>query len=181
MLLGPFAGFALPLLPAQVLWVNLLTHGPVGVAMGSEPAAPDVLDRAPRRPSAGVLDRALVTLVLVAGTAVAGSCLLVAVVARAEGSSWQTQLFVTLTAGQLAVALALRPAGAWRAGRWLPVSVVGSASLLAAAVYAAPLQEVLGTQALSVPELAAALAAALPPVLAVLALRRTSTRQGTTR
>ncbi len=53
MLLGPVLGLALPLLPAQVLWVNLLTHGPVGVAMGGEPAAPDVLARRPRDPAAG--------------------------------------------------------------------------------------------------------------------------------
>src|SRR6185312_7391757 len=60
MLAGPFLGLTLPLLPAQILWVNLLTHGPVGVAMGSEPAAPDVLGRPPRSPSAGVFDRGLV-------------------------------------------------------------------------------------------------------------------------
>ncbi|MGY1734985.1 cation-translocating P-type ATPase [Geodermatophilus sp. SYSU D00684] len=174
MLLGPFVGLALPLLPAQVLWVNLLTHGPVGVAMGSEPAAPDVLARPPRRPSAGVLDRVLGVRVAVVGAAVAASSLLVAVVARAGGGPWQTELFVCLTAGQLAVALVTRPAGAWRsgrAGRWLPVAVAGSAVLLVAAVYAPPLQQLLGTEALALPEVAAALAGALVPVLAVLGLR----------
>ena len=40
MLIGPLAGLPLPLLPAQILWVNLLTHGPPGVALGSEPADP---------------------------------------------------------------------------------------------------------------------------------------------
>ncbi|SNS11681.1 ATPase, P-type (transporting), HAD superfamily, subfamily IC [Geodermatophilus saharensis] len=109
----------------------------------------------------------------VAGVAltVAASCLLVAVVARAQGGPWQTQLFVALTAGQPAVALAMRPAGAWRAGRWLPVAALGSAALLAAAVYAAPLQDLLGTEALGVAELATALVAALPPALGPLLLR----------
>ncbi|WP_336033094.1 cation-translocating P-type ATPase [Geodermatophilus sp. FMUSA9-8] len=174
MLLGPFLGLGLPLLPAQILWVNLLTHGPVGVAMGSEPAAPDVLDRAPRRPSAGVVDRAMTTQVLAVGAAMAVACLLVALVARAEDGAWQTQLFVTLTAGQLAVALALRPPGAWAAGRGgsaLPLAVAGSAALLAAAVYAPPLQQLLGTRALGVPELTAALVGALLPVFAVLWVR----------
>ncbi|MEV4090564.1 HAD-IC family P-type ATPase, partial [Nonomuraea fuscirosea] len=40
MLLGPFAGLPLPLLPAQILWINLLTHGLPGVALGGEPPVP---------------------------------------------------------------------------------------------------------------------------------------------
>jgi Ca2+-transporting ATPase len=37
MLFGPLFGFAVPLQAGQILWVNLLTHGLPGVAMGSEP------------------------------------------------------------------------------------------------------------------------------------------------
>ena len=50
MLAGPFVGLALPLLPAQILWINLLTHGLPGVALGSEPADPDAMHRPPRPP-----------------------------------------------------------------------------------------------------------------------------------
>src|SRR5206468_584567 len=35
MLLGPLAGFAVPLQAGQILWVNLLTHGLPGVAIGN--------------------------------------------------------------------------------------------------------------------------------------------------
>ncbi len=48
MLAGPALGLALPLLPAQILWVNLLTHGLPGVALGGEPANPGVMGRPPR-------------------------------------------------------------------------------------------------------------------------------------
>ena len=34
MLAGPFVGLPLPLQPAQILWIYLLTHGPPGVALG---------------------------------------------------------------------------------------------------------------------------------------------------
>jgi Ca2+-transporting ATPase len=52
MLLGPLFGLAVPLLPAQILWVNLLTHGVPGMALGTEPAEPGTLRRAPApRPS----------------------------------------------------------------------------------------------------------------------------------
>lgn len=40
MLLGPLFGPTGPLLPAQILWVNLLTHGVPGVALGAEPGSP---------------------------------------------------------------------------------------------------------------------------------------------
>ena len=52
MLAGPFLGMPLPLLPAQILWINLMTHGLVGVALGAEPAD-EMIMRRPPRPSAG--------------------------------------------------------------------------------------------------------------------------------
>ena len=39
-LAGPFAGLGVPLLAAQILWINLLTHGITGVAMGAEQQHP---------------------------------------------------------------------------------------------------------------------------------------------
>jgi Ca2+-transporting ATPase len=51
MLLGPLAGLPLPLLPAQILWINLLTHGLPGVALGSEPVEPGTTRRPPRPPA----------------------------------------------------------------------------------------------------------------------------------
>src|SRR5262249_7256780 len=55
MLIGPFLGLALPLLPAQILWINLLTHGLPGVALGGEPASPGVMNRPHRPPAESVL------------------------------------------------------------------------------------------------------------------------------
>ena len=39
MLLAPLAGFAVPLLPGQILWINMLTHGLPGVALGADPGS----------------------------------------------------------------------------------------------------------------------------------------------
>jgi Ca2+-transporting ATPase len=170
MLVGPFLGLALPLLPAQVLWVNLLTHGPVGVAMGAEPAAPDVLRRPPRPPASGIVDRPLVLRVAVVAVLITAACLAVAVPARASGGPWQTQLMVTLAVGQLGTALALRPQGAWgrAAGRsaiWLPLTVAGSFVLLLAAVYAPGLTTIVSTETLTAVELGTAVGAGLVPGL----------------
>jgi Ca2+-transporting ATPase len=174
MLLGPLFGLALPLLPAQVLWVDLLTHGPVGVAMGGELAAPDVLDRPPRPPSAGVFDRALATRVGLLAVTLGAVCLGLALASRARGGAWQTQLFVTLATGQLVLALAMRPRGAWRrsagsASLWVPLSVVLNLLLLLAGVYLPGLSDLLGTQPLGAAELGTAAGLALvPAVLLVL-------------
>jgi P-type Ca2+ transporter type 2C len=184
MLIGPFLGLALPLLPAQILWINLLTHGPVGVAMGGEPAAPDVLRRPPRDPATGVLDRALVVQLVRNGLVLAAVCLAVAVSSAAADGPWQTQLFITLAMGQLALALALRPAGAWTTGRsgglpWLPIAVAANVVLLAATVLLPGLSDLLSTERISLAETAFAVGPALLPAGLVLLIRAVSSRHDT--
>jgi Ca2+-transporting ATPase len=47
--------FPLPLLPAMILWINLVTDGAPAVALATDPPDVDVMDRAPRKPSEGIL------------------------------------------------------------------------------------------------------------------------------
>jgi len=47
--------FPLPLLPAMILWVNLVTDGAPAVALATDPPDVDVMDRPPRKPSEGIL------------------------------------------------------------------------------------------------------------------------------
>jgi Ca2+-transporting ATPase len=51
-------GLFLPLLAAQLLWINLITDGPPALALGIDPKEPDVMEREPRRRGAGVLTTA---------------------------------------------------------------------------------------------------------------------------
>jgi Ca2+-transporting ATPase len=115
----------------------------------------------------------------VAGLAVLSTsvCLGVAVWSRASDGPWQTQLFVALAAVQLALALALRPRGAWRrsSGRgsvWVPVAVAVNVLLLVAGVYLPGLSDLLGTEPLSMAEFGVPVVAALLPAVAVLIGRR---------
>ena len=47
--------FPLPLLPAMILWINLVTDGAPAVALATDPPDVDVMNRAPRKPSEGIL------------------------------------------------------------------------------------------------------------------------------
>jgi len=55
MLVSSLAGLPLPLFPVQLLWVNLITDGIPALALGVEPAEPNLLNRPPRNPQAGFL------------------------------------------------------------------------------------------------------------------------------
>jgi P-type Ca2+ transporter type 2C len=48
-------GIFLPLLAAQLLWINLVTDGPPALALGIDPKEPDVMERQPRQRGTGVL------------------------------------------------------------------------------------------------------------------------------
>jgi calcium-translocating P-type ATPase len=53
------AGWPLPMLPAQILWLNLVTNGVQDVALAFEPEEPGVIDRPPRPRSEGIISRLL--------------------------------------------------------------------------------------------------------------------------
>ncbi len=62
-----FAGWPLPYVAVQVLWINLVTNGLQDVALAFEKAEPGLLDQPPRHPGEGVINqKVLYRLVLVA-------------------------------------------------------------------------------------------------------------------
>lgn len=54
-----FAGWPLPFVAAQILWINLVTNGLQDVALAVEPGEPGLLDRGPRPQREGILSRRL--------------------------------------------------------------------------------------------------------------------------
>ncbi len=53
------AGWPLPMIPAQILWLNLVTNGVQDVALAFEPEEPGVVDRPPRPRREGIVSRLL--------------------------------------------------------------------------------------------------------------------------
>ena len=167
MLAGPFLGLGVPLLPAQILWINLLTHGVPGVALGVEPAEPDVLTRPPRRPDEGILAGQLGPILRVA-IVLAGTSLALGVWAERTDRPWQSMIFASLALGQLGVALALRGGGRHFTGNpFLTIAVAADAALVFGALYWAPLQALLDTEPLGLSDLALVVVASLAGAAAV--------------
>jgi Ca2+-transporting ATPase len=67
MLAAAIAGWPLPLLPIQLLWINLVTDGLPALALATDPVEPGVLSRPPRRPDAEMMDKPFVTATALTG------------------------------------------------------------------------------------------------------------------
>jgi Ca2+-transporting ATPase len=153
MLVGPFVGLPLPLLPAQILWINLLTHGLPGLAMGSEPADPDAMRKPPRPPAETVLGAGLWQRVLRVAAVIATVTIGVGLWAHTTDRPWQTMTFLALGLTQLAVALGSRARPGTTANPMLFAAVAAALLLQLAAIYAPPLRELLGTEPVAATDL----------------------------
>jgi Ca2+-transporting ATPase len=172
MLVGPFLGMPLPLLPAQILWINLLTHGLPGVALGAEPVDREVMRQPPRPPEESVLGAGLWPRLLAMGVIVATVSLVVGVWARETGRPWQTMVFLVLGATQLGVALGSRARPGGRDNPFLLFAVATALGLQIAAVYLPPLRALLDTDALHLADLLIASALSAVGYLAMRLQRR---------
>ncbi|NIK59168.1 cation-translocating P-type ATPase [Kribbella shirazensis] len=173
MLIGPLLGFAVPLLPGQILWINMLTHGLPGVAIGAEPADPKTMQQAPRSPQEQILGAGLWKHIAWTGALIAAVTVTAAIWARSVGAPWQTMSYLVLGLAQLGVALALRrpnPPGT-RALRFLDLAVGGTLVTLVLPLVLEPLRDLLGLQAVTGTEALYAVALAAIPGL-VTAIRR---------
>ncbi len=109
MLLGPLFGLPLPLLPLQILWMNLVTDGPPALALGVEPAEKNVMNRPPHSHSSGIFNREMVSFIAVIGVLMS----VIAIAAawelwRLGDPAWQTTVFTVLVLTQMIVALESR-------------------------------------------------------------------------
>ena len=160
MLLAPFLGMPLPLLPLQILWINLVTDGLPGLALTLEPAERDTMRRPPYQPQESIFGRGLGRDILWVGLLMALVSLAMGFWAWSGGNpAWQTMIFTTLTLSQLGNALALRSErdSLFRIGLLSNTAMLGTVlltfGLQLAVVYLPFLQAIFKTQALSARDL----------------------------
>lgn len=107
--LAPFVGLPVPLLPIQILWINLVSDGLPGLALAAERAESNVMSRPPYPPDESILARGLGWQVLWTGLLMAGLILTAQAWAlHTDSANWQTIVFTALCFSQLTCVLALR-------------------------------------------------------------------------
>ncbi len=85
MFLAVLAGLPLPLVPIQILWMNLVTDGLPAMALGVDPYDRDIMMRPPRHPREGVFSHGLVWRIASSGTVIGLGTLLAFLIGLSMG------------------------------------------------------------------------------------------------
>jgi len=106
---APFFGLPLPLLPIQILWINLVTDGLPGLALAAEPAEPDIMRRPARARRESLFGAGMwqhivwvsivMSLVTLATQGFAWST---------DQGQWQTMTFTVMSLSQMGHVIAIR-------------------------------------------------------------------------
>jgi Ca2+-transporting ATPase len=141
--LAGFIGWPLPLIALQILWVNLTTDGLPALALGVEPAEPDLMKRRPRDPGEAVFSGPVLT-----GLTAMSILIFVGLMPifyyhwQAEGvAKAQTMALATLITYELFYAFSCRslrftlPQLGFFSNKWLVLAVLSSGLLMIAVIY----------------------------------------------
>lgn len=160
MLLGVLIGMPNPLLPLQLLWLNLLTDGLLGIGLGVEPAERNVMKRRPVPPRAGIFSGGVGGQILRFGFLIGTLSLGMGASHFFTGhSDWQTMMFTTLAFSQVWQAMGIRSGNdsLFKVGLFSNLPLLGLALLVAGAqllaLYLPALQTFLQTSALTTTDL----------------------------
>ncbi len=162
--LAPFMGLPIPLLPIHILWINLVTDGLPGLALSSERAERNVMQRPPRPPKESIFARGMWQHILWVGLLMGGVTLLTQAWAiHVASAHWQSMVFTVLTLSQLGHVLAIRSereslfSFGVLSNRLLIGALLFTFALQMAVLYVPGLNPIFKTEPLSLGELAACL------------------------
>ncbi|WP_204079513.1 cation-transporting P-type ATPase [Mycobacterium riyadhense] len=147
-------GSALPILPTQILWINMTTAVALGLMLAFEPKEAGIMSRPPRDPDQSLLTRALVTRILLVSTLLVASAWWVFEWELGNGASLPEartaalNLFVVVEAFYLFSCRSLTRS-AWRIGvlsnGWIILGVTAQAVAQLAITYLPDMNAVFGT------------------------------------
>jgi P-type Ca2+ transporter type 2C len=165
LLIAGLLGLPSPLLPLQILWLNLVTDTFPALALALEPGDRDVMQRPPRDPHEAILSTPFLRRVLFyAGLIVLGTLVALFWGMRHPGTNATTMAFMTLALGQIfhlgnarSDQSVLRPSAAF-SNRYAVGAAIVSGLLQVLPLYVAPIGAVLHVAPLTVEEWAVVLA-----------------------
>jgi magnesium-transporting ATPase (P-type) len=161
LLLAVLLGVALPILPVQVLWVNMVSSVALAMVLAFEPTEADVMRRPPRPPDEPLLSRFLVWRV-----AFVSALFLAGIFGGYEWALWQgasveaarTVAVNTLVCMEVFYLFSVRylkaPSFTWRGVRGTPrvlIAVAGVFGLQCLFTFTPPMQALFSTEALPLP------------------------------
>jgi Ca2+-transporting ATPase len=139
----------LPLLPVQILYINLATDGLPAIALGIAPPDPDIMQRPPRDPKEGVFTKEVISFILLTMMVQTPLLLWLFLTSLPEGLAVaRTRLFLAFVFLELAVALNCRSLRysiyEARPHKWLVLAVCWETLLLTALIQFAPIRDAFG-------------------------------------
>ncbi len=167
-LFAPLLGMPIPMLPLQILWLNLVADGLPSVALGLEPGEQDTMRRPPNYPNESIFSRKVIVQILWGG-------ILIGMVLLGVGywywskknPAWQTMVLTTIIFSRMSLIMAVRSSKAslFQIGLLSNKPLLGAVSLTIAMqlaiIYLPFLQKFFGTVALSEMDLAISVALSL--------------------
>jgi Ca2+-transporting ATPase len=146
-------GLLSPLLPIQLLWLNLVTDGAPALALGTEKGDPDIMDHKPRPAKEPIINRFMLTGVVVQTIAITATTLIAYAIGLNSNDPRyaETLAFVTLVFSELLRAYTARSerypllkVGVF-SNKWMNWAVLASAALTLLVLYVPFLRDVFNT------------------------------------
>jgi Ca2+-transporting ATPase len=187
MLLSPLIGITIALQPLQLLWLNLLTDGLMGLGLGLEPAEADTMNRPPRDPAGSLFGRGGARHIIWVGLLIMGLSMAVGYAYYSpHDRTWQTMIFTTVAFTQIGNAIGLRAirkpgVAAWSSNPAMVVVVLSAVTLQAAAVYSPFLNRFFHVKPLAPADLGLCVILGLVVFVVVALEKRLSRAKGTAR
>lgn len=166
--LAPLLGLPMPLLPIHILWINLVTDGLPALALSSEKAETDIMNRPPRPAKESLFSDGVGIHIVWVGMFMAAITLgTQAWAINKQLEHWQTMVFTVLSLSQLAHVFAIRSDRDFLfkhgifSNPQLLVTVALTFGLQMAVIYLPFMNQIFKTQPLTLKELGICIAASL--------------------
>jgi Ca2+-transporting ATPase len=173
LLVAMLAGWPLPLLPIQLLMLNLITDGLPALALGMEKGDPDVMDQPPRPVREPIINREMIIGIAVQTVAISLAVLAAFQIGLEAGEAHaRTMAFATLSISELLRAYTSRSerysllAIGVFSNKWMQWAVLTSLAILLAIIYVPFLDPIFGTTFLTLKDWGIMLPLILTPSVA---------------